>query len=272
MKNRLYWMLRKASMLGKALGLQNITLLRRVYYPFRDYLASETMTMDYEGYDLCHEPGMPNRQVKLTGIHEPEIISVINRHTSRGDTVLDIGGYIGYHTLTLRKSVGSEGYVIAFEPDPNNAALLKQSISLNNLTNVRVEQLALGSTTEQVELSISDEGPSLPTTVKTYQDAERISVKSTSLSHYLENNKLSDVSFAKIDVEGGEYDILCEDDGFQNIDTMVVEIHEGMLTKYQIEEIIDTLSKFGQVEVIAGGEIKDKTGNFHILYQRNKHR
>lgn len=37
-----------------------------------------------------------------------------------GDTVVELGGHIGYLSVHLAKIVGDDGTVIVFEPGPNN--------------------------------------------------------------------------------------------------------------------------------------------------------
>jgi hypothetical protein len=78
----------------------------------------------------------------LLGASEPHLQRIIRRHVAAGDTVYDIGAYIGYVSLSLAKSVGASGQVIAFEPIPRNAQYLRESIEINRLTNVKLLEFA----------------------------------------------------------------------------------------------------------------------------------
>jgi hypothetical protein len=52
-----------------------------------------------------------------------------------GDTVLDIGAYVGMFTVKASKMVGEQGRVIAIEPSPENyAALIGNCRNLHNVT------------------------------------------------------------------------------------------------------------------------------------------
>lgn len=62
---------------------------------------------------------------------------------SPGDLVYDLGANIGVVTIALARRVGPAGHVVAFEPDPGNAAILRQNIEAAGLTNVTVVEAAV---------------------------------------------------------------------------------------------------------------------------------
>lgn len=53
-----------------------------------------------------------------------------------GDTVIDVGAYIGTHTVAFSRMVGDSGQVFAFEAQPRTGAMLETNIRLNELGNV----------------------------------------------------------------------------------------------------------------------------------------
>ncbi len=59
-----------------------------------------------------------------------------------GMTVLDLGSNIGYSTLLLSSLTGPEGCVIAIEPHPANARLLRRNLRRNRARNVTVIEAA----------------------------------------------------------------------------------------------------------------------------------
>jgi FkbM family methyltransferase len=63
-----------------------------------------------------------------------------------GDSFYDIGANIGFLTLIGSRLVGQGGTVVAFEPLAENIQQLRKNIGLNRLENVRVEPVALSST------------------------------------------------------------------------------------------------------------------------------
>ena len=71
---------------------------------------------------------------------------------STGDTVLDIGAFIGTHTLAFAHRTGSRGTVYAFEPHPIYFGVLKKNVEQNALTNVRLLNLAVSDNVGHLEL------------------------------------------------------------------------------------------------------------------------
>ena len=70
-----------------------------------------------------------------------------------GDTVLDIGAFIGTHTLAFAQKVGGTGKVYAFEPHPTFYEVLKTNIAQNAVTNVSSANVALSDRIGKAEVS-----------------------------------------------------------------------------------------------------------------------
>lgn len=64
---------------------------------------------------------------------EAEIVDLLPRITP-GSIVLDVGANIGTHTLPFARKVGPNGYVFAFEAQPEIASLLSTTIVANGLS------------------------------------------------------------------------------------------------------------------------------------------
>ena len=65
------------------------------------------------------------------------------RHVREGDTVIDVGANIGYHTLLLARKVGAAGHVYAFEPDASNCDILRNNVAANGYGNCTVVNKAV---------------------------------------------------------------------------------------------------------------------------------
>lgn len=65
-------------------------------------------------------------------------MNVLESLIHEGDVVLDVGAYIGTHTVFFAKKVGPNGFVIAIEPQRLSFNLLCANIALNNYANVRL--------------------------------------------------------------------------------------------------------------------------------------
>lgn len=56
--------------------------------------------------------------------HDQNMLPLLNRHIPKGGTVIDVGAYIGDHTVFYADRVGQSGTVIAMEPNPEAFACL----------------------------------------------------------------------------------------------------------------------------------------------------
>ena len=81
------------------------------------------------------------------GAYEPFETELFKKNLEKGEVVLDIGAHIGYYTLIAAKIVGNEGKVFAFEPAPDNYALLEKNVNANGYKNVILEQKAASIST-----------------------------------------------------------------------------------------------------------------------------
>jgi len=126
-------------------------------------------------------------------------------------TVLDIGAFIGTHTLAFSTLVGEQGTVIAFEPRAEAFGLLSRNVQDNQRTNVRLHQrgvsdapatiklhrLAPGALTNFAGLALEDDDAG-PASGPAYE-VPLVTVDSLALSA---------VGLLKIDVEGMERQVL----------------------------------------------------------------
>src|SRR5689334_13955804 len=60
-----------------------------------------------------------------------------------GDVVLDAGANVGDFTIVAAGKTGDKGRVVALEPHPDNAYLLRKNLARNNVSNVTVIEAAL---------------------------------------------------------------------------------------------------------------------------------
>ncbi len=74
-----------------------------------------------------------------------------------GKVVYDIGGFEGVLALFFARKVGSSGRVVTFEPNPWNAARIRDHLKLNGFTNVEVVELGLGEAPAEAELVFDSE-------------------------------------------------------------------------------------------------------------------
>ncbi len=157
-------------------------------------------------------------------------------------TILDIGANTGIVSLTLKRKY-SNARVIAFEPLPENFALLEYN--LRNLDNVLAVPFGLGRETGELEYYASDDPTNLgggsfhPNPSQMDQACGKLQILSP--ADALKRFDIRDVDLIKIDTEGAEHDILT---GFPvNVISRVSAI-VGELHRVKDEETLEFLSRW----------------------------
>jgi FkbM family methyltransferase len=123
-----------------------------------------------------------------------------------GQVVIEVGANIGAHTVGLARLVGSQGRVLAFEPQRLPFQTLCANIALNSIENVDCFWAALGS--QDGYIDVPDLNPRKEfnfggVTLFNAQNGRRVACHT--LDQYA---TLSRVDLIKIDVEGMEVDVL----------------------------------------------------------------
>jgi FkbM family methyltransferase len=70
-------------------------------------------------------------RILFDGSWEPHVEETIRRLARPGDTVIDLGANVGYHTIVLGTAVGPQGKVFAFEANPMMMPLLEATVAVN---------------------------------------------------------------------------------------------------------------------------------------------
>ena len=145
------------------------------------------------------------------GVLEPTEREFVRHWLKPGDVFFDIGANIGLFTLIAARQVGPTGHVYAFEPSQREAAFLQRNLNLNHLTNVTIVNCAVGEKPGTAQFGISTDGGtnSLRRNPHPQQQIESWqSVQVTTLDEFIAANNIQRVALMKIDVEGGEVNVL----------------------------------------------------------------
>jgi FkbM family methyltransferase len=137
----------------------------------------------------------------------------------RGDIVIDVGANVGAHAVFLSHLVRGEGRVLAFEPlAPNIEALGETILRRSRISNISIFQLAVGNPGKaREEVVISAPGGDLTQASLRVHGAgswegktkvREYNASLTGLDRQAEVQALPSIEFIKIDVEGGELDVL----------------------------------------------------------------
>ena len=142
--------------------------------------------------------------LRTNGIFEPLETELVAKEVKEGDFVLDIGANIGYYTLILARLVGPKGRVFAFEPDPDNFALLKANVILNDYRNVILVRKAVGDRDELAKLYLSEDNKGDHRLYDSQDGRSSIAVECVRLDSYFQYYT-GKIDFIKMDIQGGEW-------------------------------------------------------------------
>lgn len=138
----------------------------------------------------------------INEVYEPFETELVKKEIKEGDVVLDIGANIGYYTLIFARLVGEKGKVYAFEPDPDNFALLKKNVEINGYRNVVLVQRAVSNKTGKIKLYLAELSGG-HRIYDSHDNRKSIEIESIRLDDYF-NNYNGRIDFIKMDIEGAE--------------------------------------------------------------------
>ena len=125
--------------------------------------------------------------------------------------IFDIGANVGIYTL-LAAVANPYGVVHAFEPTPVITDILRSNIQLNELKNVRVNQMGItdkrGTAFLYLTQGDSQDNEGMNFVVYTSNNQQTLSIEVTSIDDYCHQNSIDEIDLMKIDIEGGEIEAL----------------------------------------------------------------
>jgi len=246
---------------------------------WKHQLTAGEKWLEYNGADLYadtsdHVAG----RIEMRGDYDTQTRKYIENQLDVGDFAIDIGAHIGHQMVNMRQSVGSNGAVWAFEPNPNNVGYINKTLSNNKWDNVEMFPIALSNTEESDQIIISDPKN---TGKAALQDAnqldmnphEQYSIETRRLTSILNERGIEEIDLIKIDVEGGEVDIICDlARDLQSVGTILLEIHTNKINKTDVIEIYEILDNHGEITDFDGDIVTleflldDKQ---HIIWHQN---
>jgi FkbM family methyltransferase len=158
---------------------------------------------------------------------------------NENSVVLDIGGYKGEFAVDIFCKYNATIYV--FEPIESFFKIIQKKF-VNN-PKIKVYNFGLAGKDEQMEISMTDNASSV--FLKT-EDSETIQLKS--IVNFLQKNNIQFVDLIKINIEGGEYELLeslIENNLLSNFKNIQVQFHDFLLDdgKERMNKIQEHLAK-----------------------------
>lgn len=263
-------MLDKFRKVGTALS-NPTKILQYLHWRIRNYRwkrvsANDDLQCDLDQFDieLNIQNGPVSRSLYFDGIYEPDETAVYKHLIQEGMVVGDVGANIGYFSILFSDMVG-DGLVYSFEPEETNFEVLNKNISLNGVENIRAENKALSSGEDKINLykhptnpgghSIHKDGV-LP--FEQFPDEGEVSsVDSSTFDKYFSSQDRTTPDFVKIDVEGGEPNVLYGmKDTLNSTPILSIEYAPQLWTE-DPDDVFNYLLSYGYqlFEIRSGGDI-----------------
>ena len=222
----------------------------------------------------------------LFGRYEPQVVSVLLSISDPIRVAYDIGAHVGFITLVLAECVSSDGKVFAFEPAPENIAVMQQLIVENGLQH-KVSLIPIALADENGEQNLINWKSSsmyfLESALNGQKacDCSSINITTCTLDSFVFEQLNPSPELIKIDVEGAE--ALVIQGGLRTLNVyspkLIIEIHGpnnaqktwSLLRRFDYSW--NRLTANGQEEVSSEEELlsffsKDSWTHHFLLIQR----
>jgi len=166
------------------------------YYPF-----------SFDGIDFKCDPYHINfwRSIRKKR-WEMETFEVLRNNLTAESTYVDIGAWIGPTVLYAAKRCKK---VICFEPDPTAFKFLRWNLELNDIHNAMAFNIALSTETGMHRMgSFGKELGDSMTSLLNDDHADGVDVMTQTFDDFQKYVPLPHIDLIKIDIEGGEFDLL----------------------------------------------------------------
>lgn len=203
----------------------------------------------------------------LRGLHEPMVQEAMRRTLAEGSTFYDVGANIGFLSLVGARLVGPTGRVLSLEPEPENVAAIRAHAALNEIGTITVIAEAAAAETGPVDvIGVRDTlWTRLAEVGEHPMERERLTVPGVRLDDLVYERGLVPPDVVKIDVEGGELEVLA------GMSRLLRERHPAIIAEMHGKNIAccELLRAAGyRIVNLDGPEPPERAGdNTHLLAQ-----
>ncbi len=161
-----------------------------------------------------------------------------NKDYINGKAIIDGGCFIADSALIFREEF-PDSFIYGFEPLKSNYDLALKTIELNNLKNIKIENLALG---DEICISkIKSFDTDLKNIESTICEDGNLDINITTLDDYVQKNHIK-VGMIKTDVEGFEQKLLtgAKNTIYSQKPTLLISIYHSYNDFYKIKPLIES--------------------------------
>lgn len=207
--------------------IENVGIYKHLSYKFGR--RGKLMCLELGGQKVWVRKKTPDLSVAIDSLTEKNEFQACLDYFPKNynGVIVDAGGYIGTSTLALR-SLFPKAKIIIIEPSIENLNLIKKN--LTNISNIEIVYGALvGSEIESLELKDIGNGewgftivsnPKIKFNAKKLHDTPAYTLEQLNIN-------LEEIGILKLDIEGGEYELLKNDlASLEKIPVIYVELHD----------------------------------------------
>ncbi len=132
---------------------------------------------------------------------EKKILNIFNEYVTEEDAVIDVGSYIGLHTIALSKLAKC---VFSFEPVPLISACVLKTIKAMNIKNVIHKNVGCGSDNRSDFIYTNFNGDSSLSNIRDHMFSQKFACEIVKLDDIIDEP----IKLIKIDVKGSEWNVL----------------------------------------------------------------
>ena len=138
---------------------------------------------------------------------EDETFEIFDLFLRKDKNFIDIGAWIG--TTCLYASLSSK-HVYSIEADPISIQDIKKNIKINNFTNITLCERPIYNSNKEMYFGPQSGSWNLSTSkLKWIKDSELdVTLRTITLNEFIKEYDIKDISLIKVDIEGGEEDII----------------------------------------------------------------
>lgn len=203
---------------------------------FKMMLCARKAGFDLKGKSI-------HKQLILNRVRERKSTEIMNTFLRPDDVILELGANIGYYVLIEAKRLSDRGFIYAVEPDPENFELLKRNVTLNHLTNIELNALAMSSHKGTAKL-YQGTACNLHSLIN-YDDsaaATYIEVQTDTVDDFLANRR--PITFIRMDIEGYETEIIktmATTLRSPSLERLFIEIHPHLVDPKEMKSFLVVL-------------------------------
>ncbi len=160
----------------------------------------------------CYPDSYSASTALYCGLYDYHEMNFLLRYLRNEDSFLDIGANVGIYTLLAASKIKS-GSIYSFEALPKNSTRLEENLTLNQFRQVKPYSLAISDFCGVTNLNLA-EGDSMPfimsdtaalqQSVNVTRLQNILEVPTDTLNNIFHNHNFTNLTLAKIDVEGAE--------------------------------------------------------------------